>query len=207
MSSDAMMQTRLMSSGAGIVIGRTNDPEEAVKYAGTILRMEASGAASGDQLGTARAQHTYTLHPQTVRQAADGMFWLVQNGAVVPFRALPPTAEPTNANRPTEKDTGERTAEVDVQGDVSATSTVLTGEADGWGSRSDERRTGADQRHDHSPTEQRDADAGSRRLGALQYRGGNAGRARGGVTGAAGRDPAPQVRPALITCGRPRPRA
>ncbi|MBF4639346.1 type IV secretion system DNA-binding domain-containing protein [Clavibacter michiganensis] len=132
MSSDAMMQTRLMSSGAGIVIGRTNDPEEAVKYAGTIMRMEASGAASGDQLGTARAQHTYTLHPQTVRQAADGMFWLVQNGAVVPFRALPPTAEPTNANRPTEKDTGERTAEVDVQGDVSATSTVLTGEADGW---------------------------------------------------------------------------
>lgn len=98
-SNDAMMQKRLMSAGAGILIGRTNDPEDAVKYAGTVMRMEASGAATGDQLGSGRAQHTYALHPQTVRLAADGMFWLVQNGSIVPFRALPPAAAPTNANQ------------------------------------------------------------------------------------------------------------
>ncbi|MCS5524834.1 hypothetical protein NY551_19025 [Curtobacterium flaccumfaciens pv. oortii] len=97
-SNDEMMQRRLMSSGTGLIIGRSNDPEDAVKYAGTVIRMEASGAASRDQLGTGRAQHTFALHPQTVRDAADGMFWLVQNGAVVPFRALPPLADPTNAN-------------------------------------------------------------------------------------------------------------
>jgi hypothetical protein len=100
-SNDAMMQKRLMSAGAGILIGRTNDPEDAVKYAGTVMRMEASGAATGDQLGSGRAQHTYALHPQTVRLAADGMFWLVQNGSIVPFRALPPAAAPTNANQTT----------------------------------------------------------------------------------------------------------
>ncbi|MBT1611898.1 hypothetical protein KK096_16630, partial [Curtobacterium flaccumfaciens pv. poinsettiae] len=75
-----------------------------VKYAGTVIRMEASGAASRDQLGSGRAQHTFALHPQTVRDAADGMFWLVQNGAVVPFRALPPLADPTNANKAAEAD-------------------------------------------------------------------------------------------------------
>lgn len=101
MSNDQMMQRRLMSSGTGLIIGRSNDPEDAVKYAGTVIRMEASGAASRDQLGSGRAQHTFALHPQTVRDAADGMFWLVQNGAVVPFRALPPMADPTNANLPT----------------------------------------------------------------------------------------------------------
>jgi len=51
--------------------------------------MEASGQASGAELGSARAQHTFVIPPQDVREASDGAFWLVQGGAMVRFRALP----------------------------------------------------------------------------------------------------------------------
>ncbi|MDJ0379238.1 hypothetical protein QMF22_17335, partial [Cryobacterium sp. PH31-L1] len=60
-----------------------------VKYAGTVMRMESAGRATGEELGSARAQHTYVIPPQDVREAADGAFWIVQGGAIAPFRALP----------------------------------------------------------------------------------------------------------------------
>jgi hypothetical protein len=89
LSNDEVRRKRALGSGAALIFGRSKDPEEMVFYAGTAFRMEASGRAAGGELGSARAQHSYVIHPQEVREAADGSFWLVQAGAIAPFRALP----------------------------------------------------------------------------------------------------------------------
>jgi hypothetical protein len=89
LSNDETRRRRALTSGAALIFGRSKDPEDVVKYAGTVLRMEASGQAAGDELGTARAQHTFVIPPQDVREAADGAFWIVQGGAIAAFRALP----------------------------------------------------------------------------------------------------------------------
>ena len=90
LSNDEVRRARALSSGAALIIGRSKDPEDVVKYAGTVMRMEASGAAQGEELRSARAQHTYVIPPQDVREAWDGSFWLVQGGAIAPFRTMPP---------------------------------------------------------------------------------------------------------------------
>lgn len=89
LSNDEIRRRRALTSGAALIFGRTKDPEEIVKYAGTVMQMESAGAASGDELRSARAQHTFVIPPQDVREAADGAFWLIQGGAIAPFRALP----------------------------------------------------------------------------------------------------------------------
>ncbi|GAA0990090.1 type IV secretory system conjugative DNA transfer family protein [Subtercola frigoramans] len=89
LSNDEVRRRRALTSGAALIFGRSKDPEDVVKYAGTVIRMESSGLATGEELGTARAQHSYLIPPQDVREAADGAFWLVQGGAIAPFRALP----------------------------------------------------------------------------------------------------------------------
>ena len=89
LSHEEARRRRALTSGAALIVGRSKDPDETVKYAGTAMRMEAAGAAAGDQLNTARAQHALVIPPQDVREAADGAFWLVQAGAIAPFRALP----------------------------------------------------------------------------------------------------------------------
>ena len=89
-SNDEVRRRRALTSGAALIVGRSKDPEDVVKYAGTAMRMEASGRAGGsDELGSGRAQHAFVIPPQDVREAADGAFWLVQSGAIAPFRALP----------------------------------------------------------------------------------------------------------------------
>ncbi len=104
LSNDETRRRRALTSGAALIFGRSKDPEDVVKYAGTVLRMEASTQSGGDAQGTARAQHTFVIPPQDVREAADGAFWMVQAGAIAAFRALPhatisvtpaPLAEPT----------------------------------------------------------------------------------------------------------------
>jgi hypothetical protein len=96
-SNDENRRRRALTSGAALIFGRTKDPEELIHYAGTVMRMEASGRATGEALGSGRAQHTSVIHPQDVREAADGAFWLVQAGAIAPFRALPHrTIEPVD---------------------------------------------------------------------------------------------------------------
>ncbi|WP_165068706.1 type IV secretory system conjugative DNA transfer family protein [Marisediminicola senii] len=87
LSNDPLRRRRALSSGAALIFGRSKDPDEIVNYAGTIMRLESS--SSGDELGAARAQHSYVIPPQDVREASDGAFWLVQSGALAPFRALP----------------------------------------------------------------------------------------------------------------------
>lgn len=97
-SNDEVRRRRALTSGAALIVGRSKDPEDVVKYAGTAMRMEASGlAGGGDELGSGRAQHALVIPPQDVREAADGAFWLVQSGAIAPFRALPhkPFVPPT----------------------------------------------------------------------------------------------------------------
>lgn len=95
LSNDEVRRRRALTSGAALIFGRTKDPEEVVQYAGTVMQMESSGAATGDELRSARAQHTFVIPPQDVREAADGAFWLIQGGAIAAFRALPLSRAPT----------------------------------------------------------------------------------------------------------------
>lgn len=88
-SNDEVRRRRALTSGAALIFGRTKDPEDVVSFAGTVMQMEASGAAGGEELRSARAQHTYVVPPQDVREATDGSFWIVQGGAIAPFRAFP----------------------------------------------------------------------------------------------------------------------
>lgn len=90
LSADEAMRQRALSSGAGLILGRSKDPEAVVQLAGTVMRMEASGEAHSGELRSGRAQHTYVIPPQVVREAWNGRFWLIHSGAVVPFRVLPP---------------------------------------------------------------------------------------------------------------------
>ncbi|MDI1343878.1 MAG: hypothetical protein PSV22_07250, partial [Pseudolabrys sp.] len=96
LSNDETRRRRALTSGAALIFGRSKDPEDVVKYAGTVLRMEASGRAAGDELGNARAQHTFVIPPQDVREAADGAFWIVQAGAIAAFRVLPHLPAPAS---------------------------------------------------------------------------------------------------------------
>jgi hypothetical protein len=101
LSNDETRRRRALTSGAALIFGRSKDPEDVVKYAGTVLRMEASTQSGGDAQGTARAQHAFVIPPQDVREAADGAFWMVQAGAIAAFRALPhATVTPAHPSEP-----------------------------------------------------------------------------------------------------------
>ena len=89
LSNDDIRRRRALTSGAALIFGRSKDPEDVVKYAGTVMQMEASGSAGGEELRSGRAQHTFVIPPQDVREASDGSFWVIQGGAGAQFRALP----------------------------------------------------------------------------------------------------------------------
>lgn len=89
LSKDETSRKRIFTSGAAINLGRMKVPEEVVKYAGTTVRLEASGAAVGEELGSGRSQHAFVLPPQEIREAADAQMWIIQGGAVASFRVLP----------------------------------------------------------------------------------------------------------------------
>lgn len=65
LSQDEAQRRRALSSGAALLFGRSKDPEDVVAFAGTVMRLEASGAATGEELRSARAQHTYVIPPTT----------------------------------------------------------------------------------------------------------------------------------------------
>lgn len=88
-SNDDTRRRRALTSGAALIFGRSKDPEDMIKYAGTVMRMEASGRATGEELGSARAQHTFVIPPQDVREASAGSYWIVQGGGIAPFRSFP----------------------------------------------------------------------------------------------------------------------
>lgn len=89
LSNDDTRRRRALTSGAALIFGRSKDPEDVVGYAGSVMRMEANARIGGNELGSGRAQHTYVIPPQDLREAADGAFWIVQSGAMASFRALP----------------------------------------------------------------------------------------------------------------------
>lgn len=88
-SPEPAMRARALNSGAAVAFGRQKSPDELCALAGTELRLEASGAATGEELKSGRAQHTYRIKPQDVREAAAAQFWIVQGGSHAAFRALP----------------------------------------------------------------------------------------------------------------------
>jgi hypothetical protein len=96
LSNDEGRRARALASGAALIIGRSKDPDTAVKYAGTVLRLESASSPDGDLLLNGRVQHSYVIPPQAVREAWDGSFWLVQAGGIAAFRTMPP-ARPTIA--------------------------------------------------------------------------------------------------------------
>lgn len=90
LSANADLRSRLLSSGATILAGRTNSPEAVSMLAGTNTRMESSADATGESgLGSGRAQHAFELPPNYLRQASMGSWFIVQSGSVTPFRAWP----------------------------------------------------------------------------------------------------------------------
>jgi hypothetical protein len=97
LSPEEAMRARAQGSGAAIIFGRQKSPDELCALAGTDMRLEASGAATGEELRSGRAQHTYAIKPDDVREAADGQFWIIQGGAHATFRALPNAAAHTTA--------------------------------------------------------------------------------------------------------------
>ncbi|MFC4245077.1 hypothetical protein ACFOYW_17045 [Gryllotalpicola reticulitermitis] len=101
LSNDPARRQRALSSGAALLIGRTKDPDEVVGYAGTIMRQEASGGAYGEELRSARAQHSYALDPNDVRESWDGAFWIVQAGGMAQFRVMPPATRLSQTGGPT----------------------------------------------------------------------------------------------------------
>lgn len=115
LSKDEVSRRRVMSSGVALLFGRSKDPEEVVKLAGTKMQLESSGQAAGDGLNSARAQHTYLVPIQDVREAADGSFWIVQGGAIAPFRGLPIRPRATEASTSAE-DVDEKAIEVEPVG-------------------------------------------------------------------------------------------
>lgn len=115
LSQDEAQRRRALSSGAALIFGRSKDPEDVVAFAGTVMRLEASGAATGEELRSARAQHTYVIPPDDVRRAAVGQFWVVQGGAIAPFRALPSPTPPVPVD---DKSAPVATAEDPPAGDV-----------------------------------------------------------------------------------------
>ena len=88
LSNDEVRRRRALTSGAALIFGRTKDPEEVVQYAGTVMQMESSGAATGDELRSARAQHTFVIPPQDVPTLLEmGAAAVFPPGTVIPDAA------------------------------------------------------------------------------------------------------------------------
>lgn len=82
---------RLLGSGCALLIGRTKLADDLAGLFGSDTRLEAAGHADGSALTSGRAQHTYRLHPNALRQARVGQWWLYQDGQVIEFVAIRPT--------------------------------------------------------------------------------------------------------------------
>ncbi|TSD93467.1 hypothetical protein FOV72_19600 [Gordonia rubripertincta] len=87
-SNDPNTQVRMLTTGAALIVGRTNDPEPVVKLAGTTMHLESSADPEGG-LKSSRAQHTYRIHPDTVREVETGGFWIIADGTTRRFNTLP----------------------------------------------------------------------------------------------------------------------
>ncbi|AYF78158.1 hypothetical protein D7D52_34885 [Nocardia yunnanensis] len=87
-SLDKEMQRRMLGAGTAVVLGRSALPDTVTESAGTRVQLEAAGDPYGHGINSARAQHTFAVSPQQVRQLHTGLFYLVHEGAVARFMAF-----------------------------------------------------------------------------------------------------------------------
>ncbi|WP_331765144.1 hypothetical protein [Nocardia sp. NBC_01388] len=94
-SLDEQMQRRMLGAGTAVVLGRSALPDTVSNAAGTRVQLEAAGDPYGHGINSARAQHTFAISPQQVRQLHTGLFYLVHEGAVVRFMAFQTNPDPS----------------------------------------------------------------------------------------------------------------
>jgi len=87
-SLDAQMQRRMLGAGTAVVLGRSALPDTVSESAGTRWQLEAAGDPYGHGIASARAQQTFAVSPQQVRQLHTGLFYLVHEGATARFMAF-----------------------------------------------------------------------------------------------------------------------
>lgn len=87
-SLDAQMQRRMLGAGTAVVLGRSALPDTVAESAGTRWQLEAAGDPYGHGINSARAQNTFAISPQQVRQLHTGLFYLVHEGAAARFMAF-----------------------------------------------------------------------------------------------------------------------
>ncbi|MBF6202255.1 hypothetical protein, partial [Nocardia cyriacigeorgica] len=73
-SLDAQMQRRMLGAGTAVVLGRSALPDTVTESAGTRWQLEAAGDPYGHGINSARAQQTFAVSPQQVRQLHTGLF-------------------------------------------------------------------------------------------------------------------------------------
>lgn len=83
------MQQRLSSAGAAFIVGRGKNPEQEAGVFGTAFHGESTGDADGTGAKSTRAQHTYRVNPEWIRNLPNGVFYFTQGGMVRQFIALP----------------------------------------------------------------------------------------------------------------------
>lgn len=86
---DQNMQRRILQAGAALIVGRGKDSEVEANAFGTVLHGESTGDAAGSEAKSTRAQHTYRVNPNAIRELPNGVFFFGQAGSVRQMVVLP----------------------------------------------------------------------------------------------------------------------
>lgn len=88
---DENMQRRILQAGAALIVGRGKDSEVEANAFGTVFHGESTGDAAGSEAKSTRAQHTYRVSPNAIRELPNGVFYFGQGGSVRQMVVLPAT--------------------------------------------------------------------------------------------------------------------
>lgn len=86
---DQNMQRRILQAGAALIVGRGKDSEVEANAFGTVFHGESTGDAAGSEAKSTRAQHTYRVSPNAIRELPNGVFFFGQGGSVRQMIVLP----------------------------------------------------------------------------------------------------------------------
>lgn len=86
---DENMQRRILQAGAALIVGRGKDSEVEANAFGTVFHGESTGDAAGSEAKSTRAQHTYRVNPNAIRELPNGCFYFGQSGSVRQMIVLP----------------------------------------------------------------------------------------------------------------------
>lgn len=86
---DENMQRRILQAGAALIVGRGKDSEVEANAFGTVFHGESTGDAAGSEAKSTRAQHTYRVNPNAIRELPNGVFYFGQSGSVRQMIVLP----------------------------------------------------------------------------------------------------------------------